>query len=610
MPPNLFPPNLFQFKTRKGIVRSPNTERNRRLRLLASAAVIVSSTCAYLSYQVIRRSMRMRIEDYALSEVQKGVDDIERWLSNHQSIIQTIANTPQSQSTDWDLVRPYLEREDTRLSDFLFLGLSDPQGMRYTTADNRLVDASDRPWFREAIAGNPHINDPYISRATGDSVIAISAPIPNPDQPNDPAIGVIHGGVTTDRIETYVNQLQYGQRSYAFLLNSEGRPIIHPDPTRRSTLEHQAPSFLSTADPELAGIVRKMVNREAGISRIKMDDEIRYIAYLPLQSANWSVALVIPRRSIYSQLRMLDLIASVVLALAGLMLATLWQLHKFEQQQLEKSKTTALLNERNRLAREIHDTLAQSFTGISLQLEAARGLFKKSKTVRQDEIHPVHLLSGQSPPVHNQPHSQPHSRPHSQLHSQHPDIVEVHILRARDLARKGLSEARRSVHALRSEALETDTLPVALYKALEQTQRDTGLTTHLYLKGDEIALPEDIQLNLLRISQEAVTNTLRHARATKLDLTLTFIPCTQTTNTKTISSTNTDNTESQQIQLCITDNGIGFDPDILFKRNGFGLVGIRERADRFHGTFELLSSPGMGTTLKVVMPLDDKIRTQ
>lgn len=587
-------PNPFRVKSAKVVARPPRPERNRRLRLLASAAVIISSTCAYLSYQVIRRAMRERIENNALSEVQKGVDDIERWLSNHQSIIQTIANAPQSQSMDWSLVRPYLAREDARLADFLFLGLSDPQGMRYTTADNRLVNASDRPWFREAIAGVPHINDPYISRATGDAVIAISAPIPKLDQSSGSALGVIHGGMKIDRIETYVNQVQYGQRSYAFLLNSEGRPIIHPDAALMSTIEHQAPSFLATENPELTAIARKMINREEGISRIKLDGEIRYIAYLPLESADWSVALVIPRHSIYSQLRMLDLIALVVLALAGLMLAALWQLHKFEQQQLEKSKTTALLDERNRLAREIHDTLAQSFTGISLQLEAARGLFKNSAALA-----PQAHQSSQSPqalqtPQAKMPHDHFHLSPGPSLAPpQQPSSIEVHILRARDLARKGLSEARRSVQALRSEALETDTLPVALRKALAQTQRDTGLTTHFSLVGAPVTLPDDSQLNLLRISQEAVTNTLRHAHATRLDLTLTFI------------TGQTPTPEPSQVQLCITDNGIGFDPAILLTKTGFGLVGIRERTDRFGGTFELLSSPGMGTTIKVMLPLVD-----
>ncbi|MEO0948783.1 MAG: GAF domain-containing sensor histidine kinase, partial [Cyanobacteria bacterium J06641_5] len=216
----------------------------------------------------------------------------------------------------------------------------------------------------------------------------------------------------------------------------------------------------------------------------------------------------------------------------------------------EQSKNTALTDERNRLAREIHDTLAQAFTGISLQLEAVRGLTRKASA------HPLDAVLTQAQP---------------------------YIRRARDLARQGLSEARRSVRALRSEALETDTLPDALRKALAQTHRDTGLSTHFYLEGEPSPLPDDIQLNLLRIAQEAITNTLRHAQATQLDLTLSFTP--------------------RQVQLRIVDDGVGFDPVTLMEKTGFGIIGIRERTDYFYGTFNLQSTPNIGTTLEVLIPL-------
>lgn len=213
----------------------------------------------------------------------------------------------------------------------------------------------------------------------------------------------------------------------------------------------------------------------------------------------------------------------------------------------EKSQSAALTNERNRLAREIHDTLAQAFTGVSLQLEAVRGLAGKTT--------PAEAL----------------------------DRAQTYIRRARNLARQGLSEARRSVRALRSEALETDTLPDALRKALTQTQRDTGLTTHFYLEGEPVPLPDDIQLNLLRIAQEAITNTLRHARAAQLDLTLSFT--------------------STQVQLRIVDDGMGFEPATLTEETGFGIIGIRERVAYFCGTFDLQSTPRVGTTIEVLIPL-------
>ncbi|MEM8714916.1 MAG: GAF domain-containing protein [Cyanobacteria bacterium P01_G01_bin.4] len=219
----------------------------------------------------------------------------------------------------------------------------------------------------------------------------------------------------------------------------------------------------------------------------------------------------------------------------------------------DRARSNALTDERARLAREIHDTLAQAFTGVSLQLEAVRGI--------------ITAKDGSFPSMQ--------------------DFTEAQacIRRARDLARAGLSEARRSVRALRSEALETDTLPDALCKALAQTQRDTGLNTHFYLEGNPVPLSDDLELNLLRISQEAITNTLRHAQATRLDLTLHF--------------------RSDRIQLRIADDGKGFNPAQLATKSGFGLIGIRERTTRFYGTFDLISPPGIGTTIEVSIPLND-----
>ncbi len=219
-----------------------------------------------------------------------------------------------------------------------------------------------------------------------------------------------------------------------------------------------------------------------------------------------------------------------------------------EQAKQQADLVNALTDERNRLAREIHDTLAQAFTGISLQLEAVRSLTAPS-TTDKDRLEQAH----------------------------------TYVLRARDLARRGLFEARHSVRALRADALETDALPDALRKALERTQRDTSLTTHFHLEGDIISLPDELQLNLLRIAQEAITNILRHANATQLDLTLHY--------------------SLEHIHLCIADDGNGFDPATLPNQGSYGLIGIRERATRFYGCFELHSTPTIGTTLKVTIPL-------
>ncbi|MFK8183651.1 MAG: GAF domain-containing protein [Phormidesmis sp.] len=244
-----------------------------------------------------------------------------------------------------------------------------------------------------------------------------------------------------------------------------------------------------------------------------------------------------------------------------------------------QTQSVALTEERNRLAREIHDTLAQAFTGISLQLEAARGSLQSSSTQK--------TASNLTPNL---------------------NTAETSLLRARDLARKGLSEARRSVRALRSAALETDTLPSALRKMLSQTARDTGLVTQFDLEGEPIPIADDIQLNLLRIAQEATTNVLRHAQATQLCITLRFMPSALEDNRAEYNRTGLGeqivlSDRPTQIQLIITDNGIGFDPATLIDNSGFGIVGIRERTARLYGEIELNSTIGSGTEMMVTVPL-------
>jgi len=237
-----------------------------------------------------------------------------------------------------------------------------------------------------------------------------------------------------------------------------------------------------------------------------------------------------------------------------------------------QSQNAALSEERNRLAREIHDTLAQAFTGISLQLEAARAMLQAPRT---------------------------DAKP-----------IEAALFRARDLARKGLSEARRSVWALRSKALESDTLIGALRKLLSQTARDTGLSTQLYLEGVAIPIPDDTQQDLLRIAQEATTNVLRHAQATQLAMTLTFIsepaeyePAEYEPAEYEPAIGDRTALNHEQLQLVITDNGIGFNPATLSYSSGFGIIGIRERVARLRGEVSLQSEANAGTTLVVTVPL-------
>jgi len=206
-----------------------------------------------------------------------------------------------------------------------------------------------------------------------------------------------------------------------------------------------------------------------------------------------------------------------------------------------QNRESDLMAERNRVARDIHDTLAQGFTGVIAQLEAAKGAISQRKKVRASD----------------------------------------HLDRAGELAREGLREARRSVQALRPLALEEKPLAIALRDLIERVTTGTTMEAKLTLQGEPRELPEDVETNLLHIGQEVLTNALRHARASQFDVVLVF--------------------DRDVIRLTLRDNGCGFDP--TKNHEGFGLQGMRERAEEMGGQFSIDSSEGNGAVISIVLPL-------
>src|ERR1700722_5064009 len=205
----------------------------------------------------------------------------------------------------------------------------------------------------------------------------------------------------------------------------------------------------------------------------------------------------------------------------------------------QQSRQTAVIAERNRMARDIHDTLAQGFTGVIMQLEAAKGA-----AARGDQ-----------------------------------GDTATHIERAVDLARSSLGEARRSVRALRPRSLKDATLYMALEDLLKRMSDGIDLNAELRIEGEQRAIPPHWEEGLLRITQESLTNTIKHAQARNFRVTL--------------------NLRADEVALQLVDDGLGFDPQE--EHDGFGLVGMKERADQIGGRFVIRSKRGVGTEILVTL---------
>ena len=211
------------------------------------------------------------------------------------------------------------------------------------------------------------------------------------------------------------------------------------------------------------------------------------------------------------------------------------------QDLIEQQREAAILKERTRMARDIHDTLAQGFTGVIVQMEAA-----EEALLEEDSEHAI-----------------------------------GHVHRARQLARESLREARRSVHALRPQALEKAPFADALEAIIKNTAAGTALRTEFRITGKPRELAPLVEENLLHIGQEALTNSLKHAHATKFEARLSFNP--------------------DAVYLQLQDNGDGFNVGNS-NGGGFGLIGMKERAEQIGATVDVTSKPGAGTSIVAVSP--------
>jgi signal transduction histidine kinase len=212
-------------------------------------------------------------------------------------------------------------------------------------------------------------------------------------------------------------------------------------------------------------------------------------------------------------------------------------------QLLTQAREAGTLDERARMAREIHDTIAQGLIGIVTQLEAADQA--RDRAADRDR----------------------------------------HLEKAERLARESLAEARRSVEASMPAALEAGTLPDALADVTREWSELNGIPADVTVTGNVIALHPEIEVALLRIAQEALANVARHAGATRAGLTLSFI--------------------GDVVTLDVRDDGVGFsvpEADAGESPAGYGLSGMRQRVARVAGSLAIESEPGGGTALSARVP--------
>jgi signal transduction histidine kinase len=213
-----------------------------------------------------------------------------------------------------------------------------------------------------------------------------------------------------------------------------------------------------------------------------------------------------------------------------------------QERLVEQARAAGVLDERARMAREIHDTLAQGLTGIVTQLQAAE-----------------HAAGD-------------------------PAAWRRHHAAATALARESLTEARRSVNELRPEPLETGRLADAIAEVAAKWSARNHIPAQVTVTGETRTMRPEAEVALLRTAQEALTNVAKHAgTATRVGLTLSYM--------------------DYQVALDVRDDGPGFDPSARIARDeGFGLVAMRQRIEALSGTLQIESEVGGGTGISACLP--------
>ena len=217
------------------------------------------------------------------------------------------------------------------------------------------------------------------------------------------------------------------------------------------------------------------------------------------------------------------------------------ELRRTQSDLAESERNAGMLAERQRLAHEIHDTLAQGFIGIIMHLEAA-----------------------------------------TQSLADHP-MAHKHVAQAEAMARENLQQARYLVEGLHPKRLQEASLPDAITQTVEQWREQSKVAAHVTITGEERPLPSDTDHTLLRATQEALANVHKHAQAQAVTITLSYM--------------------GDLVMLDVQDDGVGLNGADSQWQGGFGLTAMRERVEQLGGSLLVESEDDEGTTVVVSIPV-------
>jgi two-component system NtrC family sensor kinase len=618
-------------------------QQKKRSRAFTTPLILMITTLAIgvtvtTSYKILRGLILERLQEKALLQVHQGTDEIDQWLATRSAEIKAIANTDTVNALKWSDINPYLQRELKRINEFFVFGLTYPDGSFYTTEAGKSNQKNhDRDYIQKGLAGQVNVSDPFIGRTTGIPAIAIASPIRPSNNLATTPVGVIFGSLKVDRVTQVVNKLNYGKNSYAFALNSQGQAIIHPNSALMFSADKPVPSLLQSPDPNLAAIARRMVNKEQAIKLISIDGTKKYVAYVPLKQANWSVALVIPRENIESQLGALNILASILGALLVIAVVVSWrQIYLSEH---AKAQVILLSQQKKTLrhqAQELEQTLRELQQAQSqlIHTEKMSSLGQLVAGVAHEINNPVSFIYSNIAPANEyiqdllrllQLYQQHYPDPVPEIQDE-AEAIDLEFLIA-DLPhlltsmKVGANRIKEIVLSLRnfSRLDEADMKAVNIHEGIDSTLmileprfKATSNRPAIEVSKQYGDIPlvncyagqlNQVFLNILTNAIDAIEDSF-----TKSHL--------SSTENKGKIQIYTQLTSDQQLMIRITDNGLGipeniqqrlFDPFFttkpVGKGTGLGLsISYQIVTEKHQGKLRCISSPGKGAEFAICIP--------
>lgn len=589
------------------------------------------STVGITSYQIVKNLILKQLQEKALLQIRLGTDEIDQWLARHSSEVQTLANTDIVRSCNWSAMKPYLQAEVKRIGEH-HISLSLPNGIYYTTYGASGYN-KDRDFIQKALLGQVNVSDPFISRTSDVPLVAISSPIRRNYDTATPPIGVLTGNLQVKLVAQVVNRLHYGSGSYAFALDSRGETIIHPNPAMMSTVDKPRPIFLKSPNPYIAALAERMIDKQQGIQLIPIENTDKYVAYAPLKEVNWSIALIIPRQNIESQLMPLNLLTLILGSILLIAMIIAWrQMELSEQAKMQ----VVLLSQQQKTLQNQSEQLEQTLrelqeTQIQLvQKEKMSSLGQLVAGVAHEINNPVSFIYGNLTPAREyiqnligllQLYQKHYPNPVAEIEN-HSTAIELDFL-IEDLPKlltsmqSGANRIKEIVLSLRnfSRLDEAEMKKVNIHDGIDSTLLILEHRLKATTQHPKIAvIREYADLPPIECYPGQMNQVFMNILANAIDaLEESMIEHPQI-------RVQTQSIDTEQVKITITDNGVGIPENIhsqLFnpffttkpvgKGTGLGLsISYQIITEKHRGKLQCISFPGEGTEFAMEIPIHQK----